>query len=131
MPVPDQEAIQRGRDFETLVAENFGGRVQPGSGNKFYARGDVVSHGLGISCKSELNLTWNKILKHLYESIEMSYQTGNIPVLALDGIENENLVVMRESDLIKVLVEEIKIPEHSESKGIEKRKTAEIPLMLR
>lgn len=129
--MPDQEAIQRGRDYERTVADNFSGQMQPGSGNKFYARGDVTASGLGISCKSELNLTWAKIQRHLYESIEMSYQTGNIPVLALDGIENENIVVMRESDLIRALGEGIKIPDHSDSKGIEKRKTAEIPLMLR
>jgi|ERR1700722_9693552 len=129
--MPDQEAIQRGRDFEERIAKVLSGKLQPGSGNKFYAQSDVAADGLLISCKSEVNLTWSKIIRHLYEAIEMSYQTGRVPVLALDGIDNEDIIVMRVSDLVKAFQEEIKIPEYNESKGIEKRKTAEIPLMLR
>lgn len=129
--MPDQEAIRRGRDFEERIANILTGKLQPGSGNKFYAQSDVVADGLLISCKSEANLTWSKIIRHLYEAIELAYQTGRVPVLALDGIENEDIIVMRVCDLVKALREEIRIPDHSESKGIEKRKTAEIPLMLR
>lgn len=129
--MPDQIAIQRGRDFERTVANKLGGSVVPGSGNKFYAKSDVTAHGLRISCKSELNLTWNKVVKHLYEAIEMCYQFGDIPVLALDGIENEDLIVMRMDDLIKAFVEEVKIPQVPESKGIQKRKEIDVPLMLR
>lgn len=129
--MPDRDAIQRGLLFEQTVANLLGGRPQPGSGNKFYARSDVVANGLIVSCKSEVNLTWNKVLKHLYESIEMSYQSGNIPVLALDGIEDEDLVIMRLSDLVKAFEDGIKIENSKESKGLEKRKQADIPLMLR
>jgi hypothetical protein len=129
--MPDQDAIKRGRDFEKRIADVLGGALQPGSGNKFYAQGDVVANGMTISCKSEVNLSWAKILRHLYEAIEISYQAGNIPVLALDGIENEDLIVMRLEDLIKAFQEEVKIPEHHDSKGLQKRSTAEIPLMLR
>lgn len=129
--MPDQIAIKRGRDFEKRIAEVLGGTLQPGSGNKFYAQGDVVANGMTISCKSEVNLTWSRIIRHIYETIMISYQTGNIPVLALDGMENEDLIVMRVSDLAKAFQEEIKIPEHHDSKGLQKRSTAEVPLMLR
>jgi hypothetical protein len=129
--MPDQIAIQRGRDFEQRIANIFSGKLQPGSGNKFYAQGDIVANGMAISCKSEVNLSWGKVVRHLYEAIEMSYQVGNIPVLALDGIEDDDIIVMRVSDLVKALQEEIKIPEYHESKGLQKRSTAEVPLMLR
>lgn len=129
--MPDQIAIQRGRDFERTVADRLGGSIVPGSGNKFYAKSDVTANGLRISCKSEVDLNWNKIIKHLYEAIEMSYQSGDIPVLALDGIENENIVVMRLDDLAKAFTEGIKITEAHESKGIKKRKEIDTPLMLR
>lgn len=130
--MPDQEAIQRGRDFEREVADKLGGSLQPGSGNKFYAKSDVSANGLLVSCKSEVNLSWSKIIRNLYEAIEMSYQTGNIPILALDGVDDEeSIVVMRLSDFVKTFQDEIKIPEHHDSKGLQKRSTAEIPLMLR
>lgn len=129
--MPDQVAIQRGRDFERTVADKLQGSVVPGSGNKFYAKSDVTAHGFRISCKSELNLTWNKVVKHLYEAIEMCYQFGDIPALAIDGIENEDLVVMRIDDLVKAFKDEVKILQVSESKGIQKRKEIDVPLMLR
>lgn len=130
--MPDREAIERGLQFERSVADLLGGQTQPGSGNKFYARSDVVANGLIISCKSEANLTWNKVLKHLYEAIEMSYQTGNIPILALDGIDDDDdIIVMRLGDLIKAFSDGIKIENNKESKGLEKRKAADVPLMLR
>lgn len=129
--MPDQAAIHRGRDFEQRVADTLQGNIVPGSGNKFYAKSDVTAHGLRISCKSELNLTWNKVKDHLYEAFEMAYQSGDIPVLALDGIKNEDIIVMRLSDLAKAFADGIKIPEAYESKGLKKRKEIDIPLMLR
>lgn len=130
--MPDQEAIQRGRCFEEYVAKVLGGVLQPGSGNKFYARSDVISGGLGISCKAESNLTWAKIYRNLLEAIELSYGTGNIPVLSLeDADKDEQLVVMRLSDFAKAFEDEVKLQTNDSSKGIEKRKNAEVPLMLR
>lgn len=131
--MPDQEAIQRGRDFEQRTASTLSGALQPGSGNKFYAKSDVSGHGLTTSCKSEKDFTWSKIYRHLLEAIELAYGTGDLPVLAIEDVDrnNDQLIIMKLSDFAKAFSEGIKIPDHSESKGIEKRKTAEIPLMLR
>lgn len=129
--MPDQTAIQRGRDFEKTVADKLDGKLQPGSGNKFYAKNDVIAHGLSISCKSQTVYTWNSIRGYLYQSFEDAQGTGNIPVLALNEIHNEDLIVMRLSDLAKAFAEGIKISEVSESKGIQKRKEIDVPLMLR
>lgn len=133
--MPDQEAIQRGLAFEKYVAKVLGGKVQPGSGNKFYAQGDVTAaNGLLVSCKSEVKQTWPKVLRHLSDAIDMAYQTGTIGVLALEDPgdwDQEPLVVMRLYDLARAFADEVKISNNSESKGIQKRSTAEIPLMLR
>lgn len=135
--MPNRDAIERGFSFEDRVADVLNLKKQPGSGNKFYAQSDCAGHGLMVSCKSEKQLTYGKIHKHLQEAESMAYQTDNIPILALDvletesfGMPNEEIVIMRLSDFAKAL-EEVKIPEHHDSKGLEKRSTAEVPIMLR
>lgn len=127
----DRQAIERGFEFERKCADQLSGSLQPGSGNKFYAQGDVVSHGLGISAKSELNLTLSKIRNHLKEAVDLFFQTNQIPVLAIEIAEDgEELVVMRLSDFSKAL-QEVKIPEYHASKGLEKRERIKTPLLLR
>lgn len=139
--MPDQEAIRRGRKFEQAIADSLSLSMQPGSGNKFYAKNDCQGRGLSVSCKSQNVFKWVEIKQFLKDSIDDAFGTGSIGILALedlqgekgyfDNIPTEQYVVMTLSDFSKAFQEEIKIPDHSESKGIEKRKTAEIPLMLR
>jgi Holliday junction resolvase len=130
--MPRTPEQQRGLNFERTVADILGGAVVSGSGNKFYNRSDVRANGLIISCKSEKDMKWNKIRKQLEESIDYSHGTGDIPVLALQDIDYvDEFVVMRLSDLAKAFADGIKIDNSKESPGIEKRKKADIPLMLR
>lgn len=137
----DREAIERGFRFEKEVADLLGGQTQPGSGNKFYAKGDCVANGLSISCKSQNRFYWPEIKEYLKDSIEDSFGTGSIGILVLDDLNGEKgysknnssdqYIVMDMNSFIKAFSDEIKIENSKESKGLEKRKKADIPLMLR
>ena len=131
---PNREAIERGLQFESTVADALGGKKQPGSGNKFFAPSDVlVPGGILVSCKSEIDLTIKKLKRHLDEAIDLAQGTGNIPALAFEYnpiTDGDELVLMRLSDFAKAL-QEVTIPKKFESRGVEKRENAEIPIMLR
>jgi hypothetical protein len=129
--MPDQIAIQRGRDFEDCVSILLDLKKQPGSGNKFYAKNDCTGNSLSVSCKSQQKFTWTEILNYLDQSIEDANGTGNIPALALEDRSRAQIIVMRITDFSKAFAEGIKIPEVYESKGVQKRKEIETPLMLR
>jgi hypothetical protein len=124
---------QRGFDFEHRVANLLGGKVQPGSGNQFYAKGDCIANGLLISCKSNRCYTWPEILRRLFEAIDDAHGTGNIPALAIEdnSEDREAYIVIRLSDFAKAFSDDIKIENSKESKGVQKRKEIDIPLMLR
>lgn len=125
------DAQERGIQWEHHTAKVLDGRLQPGSGNKFYSRGDSICHGLLISNKSETNVTLAKLLSNLMEAIDLAEGSGNIPVLAQELADTKNeLIVMRLSDFAKAL-KEVRIPEKYESPGIEKREKANTPIMLR
>lgn len=130
--MPRTPEQQRGLDFEQEVADILGCAVVPGSGNKFYAKNDCVGNGLSVSCKAQAKYSWPEIKEYLWKSIEDAIGSGNIGILALqlDGL-HEDLVVMRLTDLAKAFSDDIKIQNSKESKGLEKRKKADIPLMLR
>src|SRR5208282_4029785 len=102
--MPDKDAIQRGLDFEDKVANAISGQKQPGSGNKFYAPSDCRGSGLIVSCKSEKNLAWSRILRYLDEAIELSHGVGAIPALAVENVNSgDELILMRLSDFSKAL----------------------------
>jgi hypothetical protein len=123
---------ERGLLFEKEVANLLNGKLTPGSGNKFYAKNDITAGGLSISAKSQKEFSWSQIKRYLDQSIDDSIGSGNIPVLALDDDgDKEQYIVMRLSDLAKAFKDEIKLDSKSKSKGIQKRETAEVPLMLR
>ncbi len=129
--MPRTDAQERGIQFEHYVAEVLSGQVVAGSGNKFYNRSDVTSAGLRISAKSEKGLTLARVLAHLREAIDLAFQSGEIPALAIQDIDHtEEYIVIRLSDFAKAL-QEVTIPETFASKGLEKRQTAETPIMLR
>lgn len=128
------KAQQRGIDFESHVANVLGLNLQPGSGNKFFAKNDCTGHGLSISCKSTSYKIFSKLLKYwLQESIDDAQGTGNIPALSIeDKLDGEQLVIMRLTDFAKALNGgTTSIPEYYKSKGIKKRSEADVPVMLR
>lgn len=131
--MPRTKAHQEGHDFESYVAKVLDGHKQPGSGNQFHSKSDVLAHGLLLSAKNQSSFTWTEIKRYLDQSIEYSQGTGNIPALALnDKIFGDPVVIMRLSDLAKAFQGGVtNIPEYFDSKGIKKRNEANIPVMLR
>ena len=130
--MPRTPEQQLGLDFEKEIAHFLGGAVVPGSGNKFYAKNDVVANGFSISAKNQNLYSLNEIKRYLQQSIEDSFGSGSIPTLVIrDNDYKDDFVIMRLSDLVKAFSDGIKIDNSKESKGLEKRKQADIPLMLR
>ena len=128
--MPNKEAIQRGYDWENRVAGVLGLRQTVSSGNKFWDRSDCVGNGLIVSCKSEADIVWARLYRNLMEAIDLSEGTGNIPALAVEWAEKDEIIVMTLKDFQRALTE-IKLPETFESKGLEKRDRANTPIMLR
>jgi hypothetical protein len=130
--MPRTEAQEQGIIFEREVANTLGQNLHPGSGNKFYVKNDSSGNGFSTSSKSQQKFTWNEIKKYLDEAIDDSVGTGNIAMLALeDNTDKEQYIFMRLNDLAKAFANGIKIDSKVESKGLNKRESAEVPLMLR
>lgn len=53
MPLPQWS------EWEREVAESFGGKVTPGSGSKWFSKGDVRSENYIISCKQTNRNSFN------------------------------------------------------------------------
>lgn len=52
--VPDPSNADMSRDHEERVADMLGGRRQPGSGNRPFAKGDVEHSLLDVECKATM-----------------------------------------------------------------------------
>ena len=130
--MPRTKDQQRGVEFEKYVARILDGKLQPGSGNKFYAQGDVSAHGMLVSAKSQTKFRWKEIVDYFDENRQQSYGTGNIPVLALEDVEHlRRFALVELDDLPRVIGEEVTPVPQTESKGAQKRKAANIPVLLR
>ena len=132
--MPRTEAQQAGITWEKRLAEMLGGKLQPGSGNKFFARSDVAGKGILASAKANptTRRAWFQTRRELAEAVDYAAGTGDIPLLALKDEDGEEFVVMRMADFVGVLTGvadgSLTIPE---SKGEAKRRTADTPLLLR
>lgn len=129
MPRTAEQA--RGMQFELDVADRLDGQTMPGSGNQWHARGDCRAHGLRLSCKATAKRTWGETRRELAEAIDIAYQTGEIPALAVLDEDDEELVVMRLSDLAKAFSGGVTPIPPKENKGHTRTKTAHVPVLLR
>lgn len=124
---------QRGLDFEQSVADSLGGKVIPGSGNQWHSKSDVSANGLLVSCKSEKTYGYSRVIRYLKQAVDDAQGTGEIPVLALEDVDDrEQVIIMRLSDFSRAFSEEVSIPANAGmSKGQEKRDMINTPLLLR
>ena len=53
----DRDAINNGYEFEDYIAKLFDGKKQPGSGNQWHSKSDIIAHGLLVSAKAEKGVT--------------------------------------------------------------------------
>lgn len=130
--MPDRERIKNGFNFEKSIASILDGRLVPGSGNQWYSQGDISAHGIRLSCKATAKRTWKETRNQLDEAIDFSQSTGEIPALAIEDDDREQLIVMRVLDFARAISGDISIPADSGlSKGAIRRAQAKIPVLLR
>jgi hypothetical protein len=127
--MPDQVALQRGRDWEERVSVISGGHLVPGSGNKWSSRGDVQAVFL-IQAKAERGRSWSQTRRELKDAIDDSIGTGRPAALALLDDDGEELFVARLSDVIGVLSSGAQPLSGGESRGEERRRMADTPKIL-
>jgi len=88
--------------WESTVAEDFGGRIQTGSGNQWFAKGDVKTGKHVISCKQtdrdSFSITgndWNEIRK-------IAEAAGRSPILAIN-MNGKRIAVMDYDEMLYIL----------------------------
>lgn len=101
-----------GREWEKQLAARLGGSVVPGSGNQWHSKLDVGSHSFLWSCKATLAQSFRLTLDDVYEAVRAVIGPGGkggrtIPAIALK-IQDEELAVLRLSDLLELLQEDVK-----------------------
>lgn len=132
---PDKEKSpqENGRLYEAYLAELLGMKTVKGSGSLWYNKLDVEGNGLLISAKYTEKNSYALSAGVVQEAIAATTAVGGvgadtIPTLIL-GIDGEDLVVMRLSDLQGLLTDDTKIFEKSDKE--KKRSLAKIPRLLR
>jgi hypothetical protein len=129
--MPDRQRIQNGLDFEKYIANILGGKLVPGSGNQWHSKSDVTANGLRISCKAAAKRNWSQTREQLSEAIDYTQGTGEIPVLSLEDVDGEQLIVMRLSDFARALAGDVAPIIREPSKSEMRREQAKIPVLLR
>jgi hypothetical protein len=127
--MPDQERLQRGRDYEHRVREALGGRLVAGSGNQWHSRGDVRGRLLA-SAKAESQKSWSRVREQLREAKDMAFGTGAHPMLALLEDDGDEIVVMYLTDFAQALADGVP-GDGGLSRGDLVRQRADTPTMLR
>lgn len=102
-----------GLKYEKDFARKIGGKIVPGSGNKWYAKLDVRSSSIIWSCKYTSKVSFSLTKDILYEAWRAAIGpggSGTIPALAIN-IESadEEVVVLRLSDFLSLLQDERKL----------------------
>lgn len=106
--MPRGKEQQAGTDYEKKLAKLVGGRLQPGSGNMWFAKGDISTRAVKWWLKhtGKLSFTISKAI--LNEAIEAANKDGSIPAWAFD-IAGEDFILMRGNDFRMLQEEEEKI----------------------
>jgi hypothetical protein len=122
-----------GGEWERRFAKRIGGKLQPGSGNQWFAKLDVGSRSFLWSLKATSFQSFRLTKDVIYEAARAVIGPGGkggdtIPGIALD-IDGEEVVVLRLSDFLHIVSEEVKIVEPN--KAEQKRALAKLPKFQR
>jgi hypothetical protein len=128
--MPDRSAIERGNKFERLVQEILHLRPKPGSGNKWFARGDGAGGGILVECKATKGRSWAETRRQLSEAKEEALGTGDVPVLAVLDDDNVGVVVIELSDFARIRTELVPV-KVEETATQRRRRLAGVPVLLR
>lgn len=125
---------QHGFDFEESFAKKIGGSLKPGSGNQWFARGDIGQRGVTFSLKSTQNKNYEIKQSDVDEIIEICEGPGGdgrLPMMAIN-IAGYELVMARADDFFDIIRGEITIEaDMAKDKILRKRKKANTPQLFR
>lgn len=119
---------QAGIDYEKKLAALVGGRLTPGSGNQWFAKGDISTRVVKWWLKhtGKQSFTISKAI--LREAIVAANEEGAIPAWAFD-IAGEDFILMRGNDFRMLQEEEEKIIPSNKSAA--KRRLASTSVLRR
>jgi hypothetical protein len=123
-----------GREFEEAWSKRVGGKLVPGSGNKWWAKMDVGDAEFLWSCKATTNNGFRITQELVDEVVEAVFAPGgrgsSTPALALRvGTPAYDLVVLRADDFERIVQQEVKYVRQSNEDS--KRQRAAVPELLR
>lgn len=123
-----------GREFEEQWSKRIGGRVQPGSGNQWFARMDVDQSSILWSCKATGKESYRlsgKDLDEVTDAVDAPGGKGGetIPAMALKIGEDREVVVLRADDFLALLQEKVKL--FTPDKATQKRELSKLPQLFR
>lgn len=119
---------QAGIDYEKKLADLIGARIQPGSGNQWYAKLDLAGRSVLWSLKHTGKASFRITKEILREAIVAASKEGAIPAWAFD-IAGEDFILMRGNDFRMLMEEDHKII--APSKRAARRKRASTPSLMR
>lgn len=119
---------QKGIDYEARLAKLLGADLVPGSGNQWYAKGDLSGRAILWFLKHTGKDFFRVSKAVLHEAITASNKTGAIPAWAID-IAGEDFIMMRANDFIMLHEEDFEVAKPT--KVARKRKRAGTLLILR
>lgn len=122
----------KGLEFEHLFAKSVLSKPNPGSGNKWYARMDIVDSLITWSCKFTSKKSFSLKQSDIDEVVGVATGPGSndsIPALAIRiGTSDYDVVVLRKDDFLRIVQEETKYVQATKTEA--KRKRTKIPRLL-
>lgn len=125
---PPKTPQEEGYDFEARFGEILGMDVTRGSGNQWFAKGDLGSGAMLGECKHTTHQSFS-VTKALFRKLLASCRGEQEPFMAID-VDGEIFIVQRAGDWIASRTEEGR-RFFAEQRSEAKRQTSRTPLLLR
>lgn len=128
-----KSSYQIGQEFEKDFANRIGAKIQPGSGNQWFAKLDVNGRSFLWSLKATTQASFRVTKDMWVETLHAVFGPGGkggntIPGMAI-RIDDEDYVMLRITDFLQIVQEDIKIT--APTKKEEKRKRGKITIFDR
>ena len=94
--------MKKWKKKEKLDARDFGGHSQVGSGNQWYAPGDVKTDDFLIDSKHTTKKSYSITLKTWDKLYEEALFAKRLPVLSLQ-IQETEIVILDKQDFLKLI----------------------------
>lgn len=121
-------AQQDGYDFEARFGEILGLEVTRGSGNQWFAKGDLGGHAMRGECKHTGHRSFS-VTRDMFAKLMRGLRGSEEPFMAID-VNGEVFIVQRAGDWVASRTEEghtFIVP----GRGEARRQAARVPALLR